>query len=379
MKKNVVLLGLLLGLSVCLIIVGYVFDRVSKPDAKPIVSDAQPHIEVSVNETEVSLVGPVVEEWLQWETNAAELYTQYRPFGRVYGSKSIILQWGVFDIPDGSFITKQYFELSTMRSFEDARRYEMKTGERSIELHHLLVDTAYFFRITMELENNQACVEEGCFQTKWSPRIIDLDNLRNIRDVGGWKTADGKSVRQGLLYRGCELDGATDGDCVITETSADVMVEELKIKTELDLRSSDTVGVQDMLGVDVTHHYFALPSYQGIFTDAGESTLRLVFATLSQKDNYPMYLHCTDGSARTGMVCFLLEALLGVPEEDCYREWELSILADGSPEYQQMDGFVKELCETEGNTLQEKTENYLLSIGVTAEEIADIRSILLPS
>ena len=39
--------------------------------------------------------------------------------------------------------------------------------------------------------------------------------------------------------------------------------------------------------------------------------------------------------------------------------------------------FVDRLKTYPGNTLSEKTENYLLSIGVTKEEIDDIRQIML--
>ena len=376
MKKNV-FFWLLLGLSVILVFTGYIFDRRSQPDAKPYVSDAQPHIDVATGEEEIYLVGPVVVEWTEWETAAADLYSQYRPHGRVYTSRPVILKWGVFDIPDGSFITKQYFELATSENFEDSRRYDLRSGERSIELYHLFVDTQYYFRITLEIESSQACITEGSFTTAWSPRIIEFENLRNIRDIGGWKTEDGKVIKQGLLYRGCELDGATEEKCVASKTVANTMVEDLKIKSELDLRSEDTKGVQDMLGADVKHQYFALPSYTGAFTDGGNQKLRQVFGALAQKENYPVYLHCTKGTDRTGIVCFLLEALLGVPEEDCYRDWELSVLDNGSNNREAMDRFVETLRKYEGNTLREKTENYLLSIDVTQEEIDSIRSMLV--
>lgn len=377
MRKKVVLFWLLLGLSIIMIFVGYVFDRNSKPNAQPHDSNAQPYIEVSIDDEESALVGPLVEEWIKWEVSAQDIYNEYHSHGRIYGARSIGLQWGVFDIPQGSFIRKQYFELATKPDFEDARRYEMRAGERSLELYHLLVDQEYYFRITLELENNQNCVEEGRFHTKWSPRIIDLEDLRNIRDVGGWKTTDGKTVRQTLLYRGCELDGATTRNCVITEPSVDIMVGDMGIKTELDLRSSDTNGVKDMLGKSVQHRYIALPSYAECFTDASNQKLRLVFAELANENNYPIYLHCTNGSSRTGIVCYLLEALLGVSEADCYREWELSVLSNGVSGYDEMERFVKKLQAVEGNTLQEKTENYLLAIGVTSQEIENIKTIML--
>lgn len=376
MKKNLFAFWLFLGLCVTLVIAGYTVDRLSQPKAQPYVSEEPPYVDMAEVEDEISLVGPVVKEWLNGETTALDLYTQYRSHGRVYTAMPVKLQWGVYKIPDGAFITRQFFELATTETFEDASRYELRAGERSIELPYLLVDTQYYYRVTLELENSPGCVTEGTFTTAWSPRILELEDLRNIRDIGGWKTTDGKTVRQGLLYRGCELDGATETKCVVTKTVADILVQDMKIKSELDLRSADTKGVQDMLGADVKHQYFALPSYAGTFTDAGNQKLRAVFSELAVEENYPVYLHCTKGADRTGIVCYLLEALLGMSEEDCYRDWELSVLDNGNDNREVMNRFVETLKKYEGETLREKTENYLLSIQVTQEEIDSIRSIL---
>lgn len=377
MKRNVFFLWLLLALAVGLIITGYVFDLRSEPDAQPYVSNTPPHIDVSIGDKEVFLVGSVVEEWTKNETNAVELYNHYRTFGQVYAAKSAVIKWGVFDIPEGSFITSQYFELATMENFQDVEKYELRPADRSIELPRLLVDCQYYYRVTLGLDSGQQCVAEGSFKTAWSPRIIEFENLRNIRDIGGWKTQDGKVIRQEMLYRGCELDGATEEKCVAPQSVVDTMVKELKIRSELDLRSADTNGVRDILGSDVKHQYFALPSYAGSFTDESNQALKGIFSALAMEENYPVYLHCTKGTDRTGIVCYLLEALLGVPEEDCYREWELSVLDSGKDNHEAMDHFMENLRKYEGNTLQEKTENYLRFIGVTQEEINSIRSLLV--
>lgn len=375
MKRNIFFPTLLVGMSFILLIVANTFDRNSKPDASPPVSDAVPHIDISMSSENVSLVGAPIEEWIKWETPTTELYNNYRPLGRVYFARSVLIQWGVFDIPDGSFIRKQYFDLSTDKSFLASHRYDMRSGERSIELQNLMVDTNYYFRITLELENNQGCIAEGQFKTKWSPRILEFENLRNIRDVGGWKTVDGKTVKQGLLYRGCELDGATVESYQITPVGEGIMVDELEIKTELDLRPK-LKNSRDALGAKVTHRYFDLPSYSGFFTEDGNKKLAEVFGELAKQENYPVYLHCTNGADRTGIVCYLLEALLGMSEEDCYRDWELSVLATGSEKYEQMNRFVEVLHQMDGDTLQDKTENYLLSIGVTQAQLESIREIL---
>ena len=101
MKRNIFFPTLLVGMSFILLIVANTFDRNSKPDASPPVSDAVPHIDISMSSENVSLVGAPIEEWIKWETPTTELYNNYRPLGRVYFARSVFIQWGFFDIPDG--------------------------------------------------------------------------------------------------------------------------------------------------------------------------------------------------------------------------------------------------------------------------------------
>ena len=53
-----------------------------------------------------------------------------------------------------------------------------------------------------------------------------------VRDVGGAITPEGKAVRQGLLYRGSEMNS----HLTITEEGLNNMREVLKINTQLDIR-----------------------------------------------------------------------------------------------------------------------------------------------
>ncbi len=46
---------------------------------------------------------------------------------------------------------------------------------------------------------------------------------------------------------------------------------------------------------------------------------------MADRENYPIYLHCTYGNDRTGTICYLLEALLGVRDEDLLKEYRLSV------------------------------------------------------
>jgi hypothetical protein len=377
MRIRAFVLAFLLICCVALLAAGKYMDGQRAPESTAAEPDWTPFVEMSMNETEVSLVGGVIEEWTKWEVSAMDLAEQYRTLVNPYAARPVTINWGIFHIPDGTFIRKQRLEVSTDESFQNARSYELRAGERSVELRGLLVDTQYFFRITVEMESSQGCALEGSFTTKWSPRIMEVENLRNVRDVGGWKTLDGKAVKQGLLYRGSELDGVTDSRFQVTEFGVETMQEELKIKTELDLRARDLEGVQDTLGQNVEHRVIPTPLYADFFSSHSGDSVKVVFETLAQEENYPIYLHCNYGMDRTGIICYVLEALLGMSPEDCYRDWELSVFVYDDSNQALMDQFVAEFQEIEGQTLQEKAENYLLSIGITQDQIDDIRSILV--
>lgn len=51
-----------------------------------------------------------------------------------------------------------------------------------------------------------------CMSELDSTRIIGLEGTYNTRDLGGFKTAGGETVKRGLVFRSDELSGLTDKD-----------------------------------------------------------------------------------------------------------------------------------------------------------------------
>ena len=104
--------------------------------------------------------------------------------------------------------------------------------------------------------------------------------------------------------------------------------------------------------------------------------MKNIFADLANESNYPVYMHCTHGLDRTGTVCYILGAILGMSDEDLMREYQLSSLYHNNLwALNDMYDFVEELATYPGYTTQEKAQNYLLSIGVTQYEIDSIKDI----
>ena len=166
---------------------------------------------------------------------------------------------------------------------------------------------------------------------------------------------------------------------MITPEGVETMLTVLGIKTDMDLRmpDEDSDGTY-VLGDSVNHVYYSAPSYSSIFTsNSAAGRIRVIFSDLADESNYPIYVHCTYGRDRTGTVCYLLEALLGLSEDDLMKEYQLSALYYGYLDIDEMTAFVTTFKSLPGKTMSEKAEGYLLSIGVTAEEIASIRRIHL--
>src|SRR5215831_19896322 len=44
------------------------------------------------------------------------------------------------------------------------------------------------------------------------PHVVPLEGGSNFRDLGGYRTADGRTVRRGAVFRSAHLGGLTDED-----------------------------------------------------------------------------------------------------------------------------------------------------------------------
>ena len=340
-------------------------------------SASNPYIELGTLDGEQFLVSDAVVEWLSGEVDGEELYNRYSSRGKVYSANPVTIRYTIYNIPANVEVESQRVELAENSSFIDAQTIDLPGSKRSVSFEHLFTDKDYYYRITASLSNDTEITAIGQFKTANTPRIISTEGVWNMRDIGGVETLDGKKLKQGLVYRGVELDGATYERYCITEEGVRVLTEELGVRTELDLRGKKE-NSKDMLGSEVKHNvYSSIYAYSDSMVSYYVENYRQLFSDLAKEETYPAYIHCSYGKDRTGTVIYLLQLLLGVSEEDAYREWELSVLLDGVIDYIPMENYIADLKKLEGDTMQEKVENYLLSIGVTKSEIENIRKILI--
>jgi hypothetical protein len=283
--------------------------------------------------------------------------------------------WDEINAPYTVFVSDQ-------ADFSDAFSYTCDTN--SLTLTNLKVGTTYRYKVF----SNDAIIEDETFTTSSEIiRNLHISGVTNARDLGGYEI-DGKMSKQGVLFRTGRLNenSVDEVDITISSRGINTMLNDLKVKTEIDLRgvSDNEVGGltegTSVLGEGVK--YYQCPMEYSTTMDKGDNdqSLRKVFSILGNKDNYPLFFHCSIGTDRTGYIAWLINASLGLKEDCLWRDYLFSnfgrINSARDRSYIE-DGYLKNIKEKEGDSLKEKTINYLLSKGVKQSEIDTIKEMML--
>lgn len=277
-------------------------------------------------------------------------------------------------------VEKCFVSVSENENMSNAAVYDV-TGD-SLTLTNLKIAASYYWSVNI----NGVGSSVYTFTTSGeAPRNIDVDGVANVRDLGGRETESGTRTKQGLIYR-CGRLNESSADTVnieITDKGKDVMLNTLGIKSEIDLRKTadNEVGgiTSSPLGDSVT--YYSCPmEWEGDTFNGNKEQLLRVFEILADENSYPLIFHCNIGTDRTGMIAYLVNALLGVPEEELERDYLFSNLADigGTRKLKQLKDSVyyQSVNSAEGATLSEKVYNCLVDLGVPSDQLDKVIEIL---
>ena len=271
---------------------------------------------------------------------------------------------------DGILLLSESPELTAPKEFI------LSADNTSISIYNLKTDRTYYYKATVGSE-----IFTGSFITAKSTRFISIGGIYNTRDIGGYTNLDGKTVKQGMIIRGTEIDGLVEPKYFLNSDSMEYVKKEFGFVYELDLRNGDVFSgnYKSRFGGETKHRFYNSPSYGQIFNAEYKESLRAIFTDLASPENYPMYLHCTYGLDRTGTIVFLLQGLLNMPQEDMVDEYQRSgFFNKDYAVSNNMDIIISGLDSYEGDTICEKIEDYLISyVGITQEDIDSIRNILL--
>ena len=309
----------------------------------------------------------------------ADYFANYKPgyginffgLGEQLPMKSVKIEWEAENA--------KYCELWLADNVRFSNAMKFVTLENFVEVDGLIPNANYFWKVKVTDNNgNQNFSKAYNFKTEGHLRSVAIDGVSNVRDIGGAVTKDGKTIKYGILYR------SANGDS-ITEKGKET-VKKLGIKTDLDLRGDviekspfgENVNIIKISGAYYNGHEAGVNG-----SEAYRNAFRDELKACANSDNYPMIFHCAIGRDRTGTLSFILQALCGVEKEALIREYELSYLSvggtlDGNKQMvNTITAFYNFVDTYEGETFVQKAESLVKSLGVTDEDIASIRNILL--
>lgn len=176
-------------------------------------------------------------------------------------------------------------------------------------------------------------------------RVLPLEGGVNFRDLGGYRTKDGRSVRWGRIYRSGVMADLTEADYSY--------LQKLGIKTICDLRDSNERKQSPTQAQRITrdgrymswdyHQDFDAQAFAGAFAGGGdpqENALRVMsgfyrqmpttfapryreaFAALKQGDG--LLFNCSAGKDRTGLLAALVLTTLGVEPDVVVGDYAMS-------------------------------------------------------
>lgn len=376
--------------------------------------------------TEVQASNPIAEKFVNEVTYPDKTYNQYTEILNYYGGfngkaynengeedpSGVVLTWsnagkkGVW--PDGDrpmqysirWSADDLVEGSAMTlKMQDNRDWSgelpIKAGLLYVNISNLVPGTQYTYSVTAD--DGGKVIKQGSFSTKASSTLHQVffePGCRNGRDLGGWKTLDGKTVKYHKLYRGGRMQSETIG------TTGKNQVRFEGIGAQLDLRNSDKLSATAVKGLD-----FLAPGIE----EGGKWMLTngnangnfgkqcFEFVVNSLRAGKPVYFHCSLGRDRTGTLDILLLGLLGVPEGQIGVAYEVTYFApvgysvsssekSGNPEpifkntrmawaYSDVVPYFWELAGD--GTFASGVEKYLLGVGVSQKDIDDYRNMML--
>jgi len=173
-------------------------------------------------------------------------------------------------------------------------------------------------------------------------RQIDLDNVLNFRDLGGYKARGGRTVVWRRLFRSAELANMTRNDF-------NRLTGDIGLAAVIDLRSAEErerQGIGLLSETSIKLHNISFLTDGGNknsdekrftnFPNMGEFYVYLVgngrfgqriieaLEIIAAPENYPLVFHCAVGKDRTGLLAAILLSTLGVADEDIIADYAMS-------------------------------------------------------
>lgn len=283
------------------------------------------------------------------------------------------------DIPTGLTLTPTqdgYLYIVNETTGEANERVAVKANTATY-VYNLVPGVVYTY---MFADSSGAVYKGGRIKDTSKLREINVQNGRNFRDLGGWAAGTSKTVKYGLIIRGGQIEN--NNGVQITDENK-IRFRDLGILEDVDLRSlseinKGTTDTSDDISSNAAGAYINYVRYEmsnyldavNLSGNAYTTTVTVLKRIMSNAvRGIPTYVHCAGGMDRTGTICILLEALLGMSEVDIEIDYELSSFVESRTrdKIKETMAYLKTFA---GSKLQDQVVSWANSAGVTTAEIA---------
>lgn len=218
--------------------------------------------------------------------------------------------------------------VSESADFADAWTFDIPEGQDSIDVYNLIPGRTYNYKVVYAgAEGEVKTADNGQFKTTGHLRMLKIDGIFNVRDLGGWEGLKGYPMKYGRIIRGSRLNVNNASTKIITEAGIKEM-RKLGVSAELDMRnSSNAAGAKtSFLGSDIPIYNVENAYNSRIATFAnGPQSIQGVNKLIEWlKAGRNVYTHCSVGADRTGTVVFLVGAVCGMSEDALAKDFELT-------------------------------------------------------
>lgn len=267
---------------------------------------------------------------------------------------------------------------------------EISAGESYVAITNLTPDVHYTYKVS-SIEKGTV-MTEGNFSTYGSIRqVFFKTRVRNGRDLGGWLTYDGKMVKYHKIYRTGRWESGT-----MSNSGKKAIIAE-GVKAQLDLRNtSDVLEKAAIDGMDFCAPIIETGGDSMLKAEGGEKTRQCMqFIIDCIKADKPVIFHCSLGRDRTGTLGMIILGVLDVVEGDISKEYEVTYfsprgwsIAESETyktfqnkrttwAYKPAAEYIWDNFVDEGESFSKGIEDYLVSIGISLEDINTFRELML--
>ena len=225
----------------------------------------------------------------------------------------------VYDTGMGEALNVYLYNTSSHSLESTALAYTQSSDGK---IRNMIPGKTYYWEVASDSNKYGVVAATSVNNRRW----LDVGTIWNVRDLGGLPvdtngdgTIDG-SVKYEKLVRGGRLNSAANNITLLTD---------LGIDKEYDLAGSGELSPPDVQFSSSGYVNDTAIHYNFDYGTSGYTSTRKALTDIMDDviNGNNVYFHCRVGADRTGTIAYLLEALLGVPNEYRYEDYEMTSIA----------------------------------------------------